>query len=127
MRAGVRPGLQILRILLSGIGRFDSDTLPPHPSGRAGWSREESTRRVTRCPPVRALLRMMGCGRGRGSLMSPRKPRTIKPFSAAKEVKRQARAKIGAPPPTKLHETRKRKPPKHKKLAWELGAESGEI
>jgi len=105
MRAGVRPGLQILRILLSGIGRFDSDTLPPNSFGRTGW----------------------GAPGGRGSLMSPRKPRTIRPFSAAKEVKRQARAKIGAPPPTKLHETRKRKPPKHKKLAWELGEESGEI
>jgi hypothetical protein len=58
--------------------------------------------------------------------MSPRKPRTLKAFSAAKEVKRQARAKIGAPPSTRLHETRKRKPPKHKKREWELGAESGE-
>jgi hypothetical protein len=59
--------------------------------------------------------------------MSPRKPRTIKPFSAAKEVKRQARAKIGAPPPTKLYETRKRKPPKHKKREWELNVSSGEM
>ena len=52
MRAGVRPGLQILRILLSGIGRFDSDTLPPNSSGRTGWSKEESTRCVTPCPPL---------------------------------------------------------------------------
>src|SRR5574337_1267719 len=29
MRAGVRPGLQTLRVLLCGTGRFDSDTLPP--------------------------------------------------------------------------------------------------
>ena len=71
-------------------------------------------------------MRRMGCCRERGSLMSPRKPRAIKPFSATKEVKRQARAKIGAPPPTKLHETRKRKPPKHKKRDWEFGTESGE-
>jgi hypothetical protein len=59
--------------------------------------------------------------------MSPRKPRTIKPFGASKEVKRQARAKIGAPPPTKLHETRKRKPPKHKKLEWELNVEPNSV
>ena len=80
-----------------------------------------------RAAPVRELLRSLCQCRGRGSLMSRRKPRTIKPFSAAKEVKRQARAKIGAPPPTKLHETHKRKPPKHKKAAWESGEESGEI
>ena len=122
MRAGVRPGLQILRILLSGIGRFDSDTLPPNPSRRAGLGRLVAWREA----PVRELLRSLCQCRGRGSLMSPRKPRTIKPFSAAKEVKRQARAKIGAPPPTKLHETHKRKPPKHKKAAWESGEESSE-
>lgn len=29
MRAGVRPGLQILWVPLCGTGRFDSDTLPP--------------------------------------------------------------------------------------------------
>ena len=29
MRAGVRPGLQILWTLLCGVGRFDSDSLPP--------------------------------------------------------------------------------------------------
>ena len=29
MRAGVRPGLQILRVYLWWTGRFDSDTLPP--------------------------------------------------------------------------------------------------
>jgi hypothetical protein len=51
--------------------------------------------------------------------MSPRKPRAIKPFSAAKEVKRQARAKVGTPPPTRLHAGRKHRPPKHKKQAWE--------
>jgi hypothetical protein len=56
--------------------------------------------------------------------MSPRKPRTIKPFSAAKEVKRQARAKIGAPPTTKPHVTSKHKSPKHKKQEWELNVES---
>ena len=29
MRAGVRPGLQILRVCLWWTGRSDSDTLPP--------------------------------------------------------------------------------------------------
>ncbi len=29
MRAGVRPGLQTLRVCLWWTGRFDSDTLPP--------------------------------------------------------------------------------------------------
>jgi hypothetical protein len=52
MRAGVRPGLQILWILLSGIGRFDSDTLPPDSPGRTGRSKEESTCHVTRCSPL---------------------------------------------------------------------------
>jgi len=59
--------------------------------------------------------------------MSPRKPRAIKKFSAAKEVKRQARAKVGAPPPTKPHESRKHKPPKHKKQAWESAVESDSV
>ena len=45
--------------------------------------------------------------------MSPRKR---KPFQATKEVKRRARREIGSPPPTQRHESRKRKPPKHKKL-----------
>jgi len=56
--------------------------------------------------------------------MSPRKPRAIKPFSAAKEVKRQARAKVGAPPPTRPHESRKHRSPKHKKQEWELNVEA---
>jgi hypothetical protein len=30
MRAGVRPGLQILWVCLWRTGRFDSDTLPPN-------------------------------------------------------------------------------------------------
>lgn len=80
LRAGVRPGLQILRVCLWWTGRFDSDTLPPKPFP-----------------------------------MSPRKPRTLKPFRAAKEVKRQARLRVGSPPPLQRHETRKRKPPKHRK------------
>jgi hypothetical protein len=33
MRAGVRPGLQILRSRLRRDGRFDSDTLPPYLKG----------------------------------------------------------------------------------------------
>jgi len=41
-----------------------------------------------------------------------RKP---KPFQAAKEVKRQARRRVGSPPPTSPLDSRKSKPPKHKK------------
>jgi hypothetical protein len=52
--------------------------------------------------------------------MSPRKPPAIKPFSAAKEVKRRARVRVGTPPPTQRHESRKRRPPKHKKEVWEV-------
>jgi hypothetical protein len=59
--------------------------------------------------------------------MSPRKPRAIKPFSAAKEVKRQARAKVGAPPPTQRHESRKHRAPKHKKQVWEVNGEMGSV
>ncbi|HXX21537.1 MAG TPA: hypothetical protein VEO19_00135 [Terriglobia bacterium] len=43
--------------------------------------------------------------------MSPRKQ---KRFRASKEVKRRARREIGSPPPTRRHESRKHKPPKHK-------------
>ena len=38
-----------------------------------------------------------------------------KKFSAAKEVRRQAREMQGTPPPTKVIKDRRRKPPKHKK------------
>jgi hypothetical protein len=48
--------------------------------------------------------------------MSTRKP---KPFRATKEVKRQARLRVGSPPPARLHESRKRKSPKHKKREWD--------
>ena len=51
--------------------------------------------------------------------MSPRKPRKPKPFRADKEVKRRARLTIGAPPAAQRHETRQRKPPKHKKRELE--------
>jgi len=53
--------------------------------------------------------------------MRPRKP---KPFRAAKEVKRQARLRLGSPPPVQRHETRKRKSPKHKKRSWENESDS---
>lgn len=101
MRAGVRPGLQILWICLWWIGRFDSDTLPP--SARSGdASRERDFRR-------RAPL----------NNMSPSKPGKPKPLNAAKEVKRRARRQIGQPPATQPHKTPTEKPPKHKKRAWE--------
>jgi hypothetical protein len=56
--------------------------------------------------------------------MSARKPRKPKPFRAAKEVKRQARVHVGSPPPIQRHESRKRKPPKHKKQDWDQDADS---
>jgi hypothetical protein len=53
--------------------------------------------------------------------MSRRKP---KPFRATKEVKRRARLTLGAPPSVQRHETRRNKPPKHKKR--ELDVEPSE-
>ena len=47
--------------------------------------------------------------------MSPTQPPKPKPFRAGKEVKRRARLALGTPPAAQRHETRKRKPPKHKK------------
>jgi hypothetical protein len=56
--------------------------------------------------------------------MSPRQPRKPKPFRATKEVKRQARMQVGSPPPIQRHESRKRKPRKHKKQDREREVES---
>ena len=42
-----------------------------------------------------------------------------KKFSAAKEVRRQARTLFGSPPPTKVVKDKRRKPPKHKKRVVE--------
>jgi hypothetical protein len=47
--------------------------------------------------------------------MSPRKPPKKKPFKGWKEVKRQARERVGMPPPTRREESPRNKPPKHKK------------
>jgi hypothetical protein len=58
--------------------------------------------------------------------MSPSKPRKLKPFRAAKEVKRRARIEVGAPPPLQRHEGRKRKPPKHKKQDLDFGVAGDE-
>jgi hypothetical protein len=45
-----------------------------------------------------------------------------KKFRAATEVRRQSRALLGTPPPTRVEPDRRRKPPKHKKsLAAEIG------
>jgi hypothetical protein len=51
------------------------------------------------------------------------KPRKPKPFRATKEVKRRARLAVGAPPAVQRHETRQRKPPKHKKRLLEQEGE----
>ena len=58
------------------------------------------------------------------SAMISRKP---KPFRASKEVKRQARMRVGAPPPVQRHESRKSKAPKHKKQQWEETMNASEI
>jgi hypothetical protein len=47
------------------------------------------------------------------------KRRKPKPFSAAKEVKRQARILVGTPPPSQVQPDEKRKPSKHKKKELE--------
>jgi hypothetical protein len=52
--------------------------------------------------------------------MSSRKQ---KPFRATKEVKRRARIEIGSPPPTRRHDTRKHRPPKHKKQELQAAEE----
>jgi hypothetical protein len=52
--------------------------------------------------------------------MSTRKP---KPFRATKEVKRQARLRVGSPPPSRVHQNREHKPPKHKKREWDQALE----
>jgi len=57
--------------------------------------------------------------------MSPRKPPKREPFSASKEVKRQARERVGSPPPSQRHESRREKPPKHKKRVREEIEEIG--
>jgi len=51
--------------------------------------------------------------------MSPRKQQR---FRASKEVKRRARREVGSPPPTRRHESRKHKPPKHKRQEFEEGS-----
>ncbi len=79
MRAGVRPGLQILWSRLCRDGRFDSDSLPP-----------------------------------RGCAMKTKKP---KPFKNTVEIRRQARLRVGSPPPAQVLIDKRDKPPKHKKRA----------
>jgi hypothetical protein len=44
-------------------------------------------------------------------------------FRAGKEVKRRARRDLGSPPPTRRHDSRKHKPPRHKQK--EMQEESG--
>ena len=45
--------------------------------------------------------------------------RKLKPFRAAKEVKRRARLLVGAPPPVRREESPKLRPPKHQKRELE--------
>jgi len=55
--------------------------------------------------------------------MSPRKPPKKELFEGWKEVKRQARERIGTPPPTRRDENPRRKLPKHKKREREEAEE----
>jgi len=48
------------------------------------------------------------------------KRRGPKRFQASKEVKRRARLKVGPPPPSRTHGSRKQKQPKHKKRQVEI-------
>jgi len=107
MWAGVRPGLQILWIRLWWIGRFDSDTLPPISSICALSPCEDETPSAVK----------------ESITVSPRKPPKKEPFHAWKEVKRQARERVGAPPPTRHEESPRNKPPKHKKRLKEEAEE----
>jgi hypothetical protein len=52
--------------------------------------------------------------------MHPTKHRKAKTFRASKEVKRQARKRVGLPPPSRRDESAKRKAPKHKKREEEV-------
>ena len=82
MWAGVRLGLQILRVCLWWTGRFDSDSLP-----QDFWRLDGGVARKKK----------------------------LKPFRAAKEVKRRARLLVGSIPSVRCEESPKLKPPKHKK------------
>jgi hypothetical protein len=53
--------------------------------------------------------------------------RKSKPFRATKDVKRRARSVVGSPPPVQRYESRKRKPPKHKKLVWKEEADPSDV
>ncbi len=56
--------------------------------------------------------------------MPPTRPPKKEPFKGWKEVKRQARELVGAPPPTRREEDLWHKPPKHKKREVEESEES---
>lgn len=55
--------------------------------------------------------------------MKSRKRRKRKTFRASKEVRRLARLRVGAPPPSRREEDRKHKPPKHRKRQTEQESE----
>jgi hypothetical protein len=54
--------------------------------------------------------------------MPRRSKKRKKTFSAGKAVRREARERLGAPPPTRVEPNRRRKPPKHKKRPEEEAA-----
>jgi len=51
--------------------------------------------------------------------MTRRGKKRKRTFSASKEVRRQARERLGTPPATRVEPNRRRKPPKHKKRSEE--------
>jgi hypothetical protein len=53
-----------------------------------------------------------------------RKPGKRQPFQRTKEVKRQARLRVGSPPAVQAHQDRRKKLPKHKKRTWQAEGES---
>jgi len=104
MRAGVRPGLQILWACLRWAGRFDSDALPP-----IKWT----VNRLT----LHCAQFTVHC--------FPMRPTKRKTFEKTTEVKRQARLRIGTPPAAQTHQDRRKKKAKHKKREEEqAGLES---
>ena len=114
MRAGVRPGLQILWVCLWWTGRFDSDTLPP-----ASCRRDTSSLQVVAGELAERSYFVAGVFKQ--PLMSRRK--TSKKLTKVKMAKLRARAYVGPVPATKRIEDRRRKPPKHKKREPESSVE----
>jgi len=88
MRAGVRPGLQILRVCLWWTGRFDSDTLPPTSSPRALENQEMMLDESTRAEEVPSQQGNQTAGTARARI-SATDPTSRKPQAQAPQHKQQ--------------------------------------